>query len=197
MRKKQVQELVILVLLSNIHSPSVPELCRSYCFLLAKSRLAWVLSVSLKSGFKVHKSAHLTVTSFIMIQWQSKATKLVSTTWNREQTSYQSACLWKTKKKLNGCSLQMTKTEANALEDLCYSAEDREPLAKFCRSTCVIVWLLFKLGKYISLPASQKRICFSWLRRKWNNFCLNILCWKGVTERKAENEYQVTLVRFL
>lgn len=173
------------------------ELCRSFCFLLAKSRSAWILSVSLKTGFMVHNNVHLTVTSFIMIQWQSKATKLVSTTWNREQTSYQSACLWKPEKKLNGCSLQMTNPKAHALEDLCYSTEDREPSAKFFRSICVIVWLLIKLGKYISLPASQKRMCFSWLRRKWNRFCLNIVCGEGATERKAENEYQVTLVRFL
>lgn len=135
-QNSKVQELIILFLLSNMHSHSVPELCHSYCFLLAKSRSAWILPVSLRTGCMVHKNVHLTVTSFIMIQWQSKATKLVSTTWNREQTSYQSACLWKLKKKLNGCSLQMTKTKAHALEDLCYSTEDREPLAKFCRNMC-------------------------------------------------------------
>lgn len=94
----KVQEPVILLLLSNIYSLSVLELCHSYCFLLAKWESAWILSVSLKTGFMVHNNVHLTVTSFIMIQWQSKATKLVSTTWNREQTSYQSACLWKPEK---------------------------------------------------------------------------------------------------
>lgn len=33
----------------------------------------------------------------------------------------------------------MTKMEAHALQDLCYSIEEREPLAKFCGSICVIV----------------------------------------------------------
>lgn len=57
--------------------------------------------------------------------------------------------------------------------------------------------LLIKVGKYISLLASQKRICFSRLRRKWNRFCLNIVWWDEATERKAETEYQTTHVRFL
>lgn len=43
-----------------------------------------------------------------MIQWQSKATKLVSTTWNREQISYQSSFLWKPEKK-----------KKNAMDALC------------------------------------------------------------------------------
>lgn len=78
---------------------SMSELCHSYRFLLAKSTSAQILSISLKTGLMVHNNVHLTVTSFIMIQWQSKATKLVSTTWNREQISYQSACLWKPQEK--------------------------------------------------------------------------------------------------